>query len=206
MTTMSKSFQEYLTESKRTFPFKVKIAGEFTKDQEQQMLGLLEKYSVLEFKKTGQTPVQALPLDFPRVKNAEVNIYEVDLDYPVAGFELRNYLSGGLQIQEEFVVVRRPGEPAEEYQAPTEKREGALLLDPEYKEAGDFDGTKYYGDKYNESLIKTLNDDLKAARAARNEQIPTEGVAETSNSLPQNNKSPVAANPNSYVIKTRNGK
>jgi hypothetical protein len=188
-----KSFTEYLTESKRTYQFKVKIAGDVTAEQESNFKTLLDKYHVTEFKKTGKTPVQALPLDFPRLQNSEVTIYEVAVDYPVASHELQNYLAGGLKISEQSIVVRKPGEPSEQYQEPQEKREGALLTDAEYKEHPAVDSNTLTGDKFNASLIKTLNDDLKAQRAARGEVIPTEGKGQTSNELPQNNKSPVGS-------------
>lgn len=186
-----KSFKDYLTESKRTYDFKVKIAGEFTTEQEEALKTLLNKYQVVGFKKAAKTPVQSLPLDFPRITNAEVNVFEVSLDYPVASHELQYYLGNGLRINEQAIVVRRPGEPSEEYQEPQAQREGALLNDSEYKESPNVDSSQYYGDKYNASFVKALNDDLKAKREERGEKIPTEGQAQTSNDLPQNNKSPV---------------
>jgi dTDP-4-amino-4,6-dideoxygalactose transaminase len=34
-----------------------------------------------------------VPLDFPQVKNCEVNIYEVTLDFPTTQHELKEYLA-----------------------------------------------------------------------------------------------------------------
>jgi hypothetical protein len=187
-----KSFKEHLTESKKTYPFKVKIAGVITTEQEATLKSLLDKYKVVEFKKSGRTPVQSLPLDFPRHRNVEVNIYEVTVDYPVTGHELMSYLGNGLQINEQNIVVRNPGEPQEEYQNAPEKRAGALLNDSNYSEHPKVNSEEYYGDKYNLSLVKALNDDLKAKRKERGEVIPTEGKGQTTNDLPQNTKSPVA--------------
>lgn len=186
-----KTFKEYLMESKKTFPFKVKVAGEVTTEQETAMKALLEKYKVVEFSKSGKTPVQALPLDFPRVQNAEVNIWEVVLDYPVTASELTNYLGNGLRINEQFIVVKSPNEPTEEYQHPPETREGALLTDSEYKEAPNANFDDFYGDKYNMSFVKALNDDLKANREARGEKIPSTEKAQTTNDLPQGSASPI---------------
>lgn len=188
-----KSFTEYLTESKRTYQFKVKIAGDVTTEQEASFKTLLDKYHVTEFKKTGKTPVQSLPLDFPKLQNSEVTIYEVAVDYPVASHELQSYLAAGLKINEQSIVVRKPGEPSEQYQEPQEKREGALLNDPDYKEAGNPKFEDYYGDKYNASLIKTLNDDLKAQNKARGQVIPTGDDGKTTNEVAQNNQSPVGS-------------
>ena len=87
-----KTFTQYLSESAKKYDFRVKVAGEFTTEQESSMKSLLSKYSVSGFKKSGTTPIQALPLDFPQVKNCEVSIYEVVLDYPTTQQELTEYL------------------------------------------------------------------------------------------------------------------
>lgn len=186
-----KSFKEYLMESKRSYPFKIKIAGDVTNEQETKLKSLLEKFQVSEFKKSGKTPVQALPLDFPRLSNSEVNIWEVVLEYPVTSFELLNYIGNGLRLNEQNIVVKSPNEPSERYQEPVTPREGALLNDSEYKEAPNANFDDYYGDKYNASFVKALNDDLKAKREARGEVIPTEGKTTTLNDIPQGNASPI---------------
>jgi hypothetical protein len=175
-----KSFTEYLTESKKRYDFRIKIAGDMTSEQEDTMKRLLGRFTnentLTGFKKS-KTPIQAVPLDFPQVKNCEVNIYEVTLDFPTTQFELTEYLAAELGIGKQNLVVRRPGEPSEEYQMPVEKREGALLLDPDYKEAGSPQFEDYYGDKYNTGFVKELNDILKLQRKERGEIIPTEGAA-----------------------------
>ena len=66
-----------------------------------------------------------------------------------------------------------------------------VVTSVKYKESPNVDSNDYYGDKYNASLIKTLNDDLKAQHKARGQVIPTEGVGQTTNEVPQNNKSPL---------------
>jgi len=175
-----KTFKEYLSEGKKQYDFRVKIAGDVTPAQEDQLKSLLGRYTLSGFKKTTKTPIQELPLDFPHVKNAEVNIYEVTLDYPTTQYELTEYLSAELGCGKQHLVVRRPGEPSEEYQEPVEKREGALLNDPDYKEAGTPQFEDYYGDKYNSGFVKELNDLLKLERKARGEQIPTEGTVKYS--------------------------
>jgi hypothetical protein len=175
-----KSFTQYLTESKKQYDFRIKIAGEMSTEKEDTMKRLLGRFTnentLTGFKKS-KTPIQAVPLDFPQVKNCEVNIYEVTLDFPTTQFELTEYLAAELGIGKQNLVVRRPGEPSEEYQMPAEKREGALLLDPDYKEAGSPQFEDYYGDKYNTGFVKELNDILKLQRKERGEEIPTEGAA-----------------------------
>jgi len=201
-----KTLNDYLLQTKKTYSFKVKIAGEITNEAESTLKTLLEKYQILEFNKTAKTPVQALPLDFPRIQNSEVNIWDVTLDYPVTSHELTNYIGNGLKINEQRVVVRRPGEPSEEYQQTGKTYEGALLNDPNFKESPSEDFNNYYGDKYNMSFVKALSDDLKAQQQARGELRPSAGIAETTNDLPQGNVSPIAKSRTGPVVKTRNGK
>jgi hypothetical protein len=193
-----KNFTEYLTESVKQYPFRVKIAGTVTAEKEEAMKGLLGRYTVsekLEKVKKSTTPVQALPLDFPQVRNCEVNIYEFTLDYPTTQQELTEYLSQGLEVSKQNLVVRRPDEPYEEYQHDEPKREGALLNDPDYKEAGNPKFENYYGDKYNSGFVKELNDLLKLERKARGEQIPTEGAAKFNTDTPANTTSDLAQAP-----------
>lgn len=182
-----KNFKQHLAESKKQYNFKVKIAGEFTTEQEESMQRVLSKFTApgsTHALKKSKTPIQSVPLDFPQVRNCEVNIYEVTLDYPTTQQELTEYLSSELGVSKSMLVVRRPGEPSEEYQEPTEKREGALLNDPDYKEAGSPQFEDYYGDKYNTGFVKELNDILKLQRKARGEEIPTEGTVKYNTDTP----------------------
>lgn len=186
-----KTFTQYLSESTKKYDFRVKVAGEFTTEQEATLKSLLSKYAVSGFKKTGTTPIQSLPLDFPQVKNCEVTIYEVVLDYPATQQELTEYLGAELGVGKQHLVVRSPNEHTEEYQHVEPKREGALLDDPDYKEAGNPQFEDYYGDKYNSGFVKELNDILKLQRKARGEEIPTEGAAKFSTDSPAGTQSPI---------------
>ena len=187
-----KSFTEYLTESKKKYDFRIKIAGEFTAEQEDTMKRLLGRFTnentLTGFKKS-KTPIQALPLDFPQVKNCEVNIYEVTLDFPTTQYELTEYLSTELGVGKQHLIVRSPFEPTEEYQNVEPKREGALLNDPDYKEAGSPQFEDFYGDKYNTGFVKELNDILKLQRRERGEEIPTEGAAKFNTDSPEGTNS-----------------
>jgi len=181
-----KNFKNYLQESilAKKYDFRVKIAGDFTTEQETKLKTMLDRFKVEAFKKIGTTPIQSLPLDFPQVKNCQVNIFEITLDYPTTQQELTEYLTQGLSVSKQHLVVRSPNEPTEEYQHDEPKREGALLNDPDYKEAGNAKFEDYYGTEYNKSFVKELNDLLKLERKARGEEIPTEGAAKFNTDTP----------------------
>lgn len=186
-----KTFGQYLTESKKRYDFKIKIAGEFSSDQEAKLKTSLDRFAVSEFKKSGKTPIQELPLDFPQVKNCEVNIYEVSLEYPTTQHELTEYISNCCGLSKTHLAVRRPGEPSEEYQEPATQRQGALLDDANYSESPNAKFDDYYGEKYNTEFLKELNDVLKLQRKERGEQIPTEGAAKFNTDSPEGTKSPI---------------
>jgi hypothetical protein len=174
-----KNFKDYLSESVATkkYNFRVKVAGEFNGDQETQLRAMLEKFQVDEFKKISVTPIQQFPLDFPQIKNCEVSIFEVTLDYPTTPFELTEYISSNLKINQSHLAVVNPNQPSEEYQRQEPQREGALLTDSEYKEAPNANFDDYYGSKYNSGFVKELNDILKLQRKERGEIIPETAAA-----------------------------
>jgi hypothetical protein len=192
-----KNFKEYLAEStkEKKHDFRVKVAGDFTAEQESKLKSMLERFQVSGFKKVGTTPIQQFPLDFPQVRNCDVKIFEVTLDYPTTQQELTEYLAFGLGVSKQRLVVRRPGEPSEEYQEVAEKREGALLNDPDYKESPNANFEDFYGTKYNSGFVKELNDLLKLERKARGEVIPTEGAAKFNVDSTENSKSVLQSAP-----------
>jgi len=193
-----KTFKEYLSESIKTYPFRIKIAGAVTAEDEGSIKYALEKFSIAEFKKVGKTPIQSLPLDFPKVRNAEVTVFEVSTHYPTTPQELTDKLLMCLKRPLEEIVVRNPNEPLEEYQAPREKMESPLLLDPNYKEASSQSMDSFWGTNYNAQFLKQLHSDAEARRKARGEEIPggkadevMKNPGQTLNDFPQNNTSPI---------------
>jgi len=179
-----KQFKDYLSESAKKYDFRIKVAGDFTAEQASTMKALLGKFQVSAFKESGKTPIQELPLDFPKIKNAEVCIYETTLDYPTTSWEIQEYLSSNMGISKDALVVRRPGEPTEAEQKSVEERTEPLLTDGEYKESPNAKFEDFYGDKYNTGFVKELNDILKLQRKERGEEIPETATAKFNTDTP----------------------
>ena len=76
---MTKLFSEYLTESKRVFEFKVKIAGELPEGFKKKVKMALAKYEATKISAVKKTVVQEHPLDFPKLQNKEVHIFDISL-------------------------------------------------------------------------------------------------------------------------------
>ena len=110
-----KTLKEYITESfnSKKYLFKVKIAGDITEDGEKKIQSLLEKYGVENFAKNSTTPIQGLPLDFPKLRNVNVHIYDLTLAYPATPFELHEYICAGYGMPAVFTPAGVGTEVAE---------------------------------------------------------------------------------------------
>jgi hypothetical protein len=126
-----KSFTEYLTESveEHKYAFKIKIAGDLPENCEEVMKRALEKYQVTKFAKTKTTPIQQKLLDFPEMENAQVHIFDIELDYPATSFILTRYIADETGIPLAQVRVRNPNEESEsELNAENDDIDGVSLL------------------------------------------------------------------------------
>ena len=88
-----KSFTEFLIESKKTYPFKIGVAGELPEGFVDAMETALKKYDVINMSAGKKTPIQERPLDFPQLENTEVTYFEVELTYPTTTQVLQEYLA-----------------------------------------------------------------------------------------------------------------
>lgn len=167
-----KTFKEYLTESKKLYSFKVKVAGELPEKFQEGLKTRLTRCGVVTLEKVGTTPVQALPLDFPEKKNCEVHIFEVVCEYPITAPEIVTDLKG-MGLNDDCYRVRGSNEPTEADQATmnNEPSGEALLDDADYKESGKIKQKDWFGDDYNKGFLKDLS---KAAKERVKEQGQTE--------------------------------
>ena len=76
------TFTKYLTESAKSYDYKVKIVGDIDKDFTTRMETALGKFEVSKCSAGKKTPIQSLPLDFPAISNESVTIYDVTTNYP----------------------------------------------------------------------------------------------------------------------------
>jgi len=133
-------FKRYLAEAAKQYDFVIKIAGELPEDFEDNLELALKKYDVSNLSSGKKTPIQETPLDFPALENMEVTIYETTLNYPATQYELLHYLTNVLNMSENMIRVRKPGEPYEEYQKPVDDTPyEPKLTDGEYKDAEQVD-------------------------------------------------------------------
>jgi hypothetical protein len=164
-----KSFTEYLMESKeeKKYSFKIKIAGDLPENCEDVMETALQKYQVAKFTKTKTTPIQAKLRDFPTMENAQVNIFEVDLEYPTTSSVLTNYMIEQTGLTAERIKVRSPLEDAEsELNAEHLEVDAKALLTQDYQKENN---QNTVGDKGVSNFLKDL-------AKVRKEQVQYKGV------------------------------
>ena len=157
------TFKDYLTESTKSYDYKIKIAGEPKDIDKNALETALQKFDLASMSAGKSTPIMSLPLDFPRLSNEQVTIFDVTTNYPESPRVMHEYLSDLLRIPATHLVVRKPGEPTEEYQADMEAEKkseyASKLQDIEMKDAPQHKAEEHYGDKYNMSLLKELMKD-----------------------------------------------
>jgi len=111
-----RSFTEVLTESKKTYEFKIGVAGPLPEDFTDKLETCLKKYNVSNMTSGKKTPIQERPLDFPQLSNMEVTYYELAVEYPTTSQVLQEYIAKCCSCDQAYVIVRNANDPREEYQ------------------------------------------------------------------------------------------
>ena len=164
---MFNTFKNYLTESKKTYAFKVKVCGDVSKDAATRMKTALAEFEPCKIGSGKRTPIQETPIDFPEKKNVEVTTFDVELNYPTISPAIRRAVAHCLAVSEDCVKVRTPAEELEiamnmEHMKVPGKGESLLTKDYENND----EGQKVVGQAHIGSFLKELQKtsaDLKKA-------------------------------------------
>ena len=111
-----KTFSDFLTESKKTYKFFIRVAGDLPEGFKDRLETNLQKYDLVSLSGGKRTPIQEKPLDFPQLQNMEIHHFEAEVNYPVTSHVLEHYLVDNCVIPHTHIIVRREGEPVESYQ------------------------------------------------------------------------------------------
>lgn len=158
-----KSFATYLTESTKTYDFKVRIACEMTDELVTKLKTVLEAYQLDNITKPKRLPIQETPM-FPNMGPVEINIFEVCLHYPCNDERVRTLIAEGTGISLSCILVNPAHSPYEAAlagleQSNLQKAGESVLENPEMstvKPDADLVGTARIP-----SLIKELDDTRK---------------------------------------------
>jgi hypothetical protein len=106
-----RSFHEILNESKKTYSFKIGLAGELPEGVADRLETALQRFGVINMTTGKKTPIQERPLDFPNLQNTEVTYYEAELQYPTTDAVLQEYIGHSCTIPASHVRVRNANSP-----------------------------------------------------------------------------------------------
>ena len=106
-------FTEILQESKKTYSFLVRIAGDLPESFEATMKTSLEKFDLVSVTGPKRTPIKETTMDFPLLQNMEVHTFEVTVNYPTTSHVMEMYLVDCCGVAHTHLNVRVPGEPVE---------------------------------------------------------------------------------------------
>ena len=154
------TFKDYLTEAVKSYDYKIKVAGDLDKDFASKLESALAKFEVSKMSAGKKTPIMTLPLDFPALSNEQVTIFDVTTNYPEAPRVMHEYLSDILRVPATHLVVRKPGEPTEQYQTDMDMAKKSeyrtKLQDIEYSEHAKIKPEDFHSKEANMSLLKEL--------------------------------------------------
>jgi len=158
------TFTQYLAESTKSYDYKIKIVGASKDIDKNALETALQKFDLANMSSGKTTPIMTQPLDFPALSNEQVTIFDVTTNYPTTTREMKEYLSDIMRIPATHIVVRKPGEPTEQYQADMQIKSEYRnkLHDIEYKDAPKVNAEDLHSTKANMSLLKELLKDREA--------------------------------------------
>lgn len=152
-----KTFTQYLTEAKKTYSFKIKVAGDLPEGFKENLEGVMDKYGLIKMTGPKRTPISEIVADFPHVKNQSVNIFEVEVQYPTTASVLQDYIANIMRVSGRDLIVRDPQEPVDLVY----NKEGQYgpILEKDYEE--DKEAQKTVGSARTMSLLKELETERK---------------------------------------------
>jgi hypothetical protein len=193
-----KNFLEYLTDSEKTYEFRIKIANVDPSEKMDQLENALEAYGVESISKPKRLPIKESDIDFPNMLNCQLYLMDIVVKYPCNEQQIRNVVSQRACIPANNVFVVPKNHPEEQRRwnenNASDIREyvkGEAVLDKPYEDNPE---AKAAGNAYSGfmTILKELNQ-VKHEVAEGADSTPS---AKTTNDLPQGNESPVGSKQN----------
>jgi len=154
-----KSLQEYLTESKKDYEYRIKIAGELSKEQIDEIKRGFAQFDMTQISEIAKTPVTKSPYDFPNLENVEVSIFDVKFNYPAGQQSIQQIAeTAGVNIDHVVVTGTAFDESMSaelEMQADNSGDEPLLEKDYPEQDAEQKKASEAYGDSFL-SMVKEL--------------------------------------------------
>jgi hypothetical protein len=186
-----KSFKQYLTESIRTYEYKIKIAGEPTKNWLDLFCHNLQKFDPVKISDPKSTPIQKDPYGFPNIKNQSITIIDVEFRYPVIEpmvkqlGNLLNYDENNIRLVQKHFDDGIENE-AKQYE---NQLEDSPILDKNDMSDSGKDASKEYAEQY----MSRIREAEKKDKLEMPFSAPRTKDAEDFRKVPGNTKSPMTS-------------
>ena len=185
-----KHFRDYLIESERTYSYRIKFAGDVPSEFIKSFTAKLDQFDPVKVSDVKTTPIQARTPDFPAFANERISTIDVEFRYPAIDAQIRQ-IAQLLGYDPNRVLMQTPNytDNNQEERDKIEDQNQDLLDDPTYpapdkkqKEAS----KDYATGPYDHAVLKNAyRSDFTVAGGKTK-------PAETTNDLPQGNKSPMS--------------
>lgn len=195
-----KNFLKYLSESQKTYEFRIKIANIDPAEKMDQLEAAMEAYGLESLSKAKRLPIKESDIDFPSMKNCQLYLMDAVLTYPCNDQQLRACVAERAGIPQANIVVVPKNHPEEQRRWNEddasdirEYAQGESVLDKPYEDNPE---AKAAGDAYSraDSILKELKKPEQVAEGKKDE--PEGNAGKTTNDLPQGEKSPVGSQQN----------
>jgi len=183
-----KNFQQYLTESERTYNYRIKIVGDVAPDFVKALEGKLAQFDIIKISKPKTTPVQLSPADFPKHSNDSVTSMDVEFRYPAIEPQIKQIAQLLMMDPNRIIMLTTPHEEGMDSERERVAAQNKDLLDSDYP--ADTPEQKAliadYSAPYDEHAVlkNTYRSDFTVAGG----KTPP---AKTTNDLPMGNASPM---------------
>jgi hypothetical protein len=184
-----KNFKEYLSESERTYNYRIKIVGDTPSGLVKALEEKLQQFDLVKMGDVKTTPVQAKPADFPAFENDRVSSMDVEFRYPAIEPQIQQIAQLlGLDPNRIRLLTTAYEDSIAEEKQKVEDQNKDLLTDTDFP-APDAEQKAlkkdYSADPYKHAVLKnTYRSDFTVAGG----KTPP---AETTNDLPMGDKSPM---------------
>lgn len=158
-----KSFKAYLTESHKTYDFRLRIAGDLPDELQSKIKSVLEAYQVETISTPKRLPIRETP-EFPNMGPVEVHVMDVSVCYPCNDEQVRVLVAERTGISQSCIKVTPVNSPYEAALAGLEQSNTgepgkSVLEDPDMKTV--VPEKTLVGDARIPELIKELEDTRK---------------------------------------------
>jgi len=186
-----KNFAQYLVETKQTFDYRIKIAGDITAEQMNQLEKSMAQFDVIKMSEKKSTPVMKTLPDFPAFANERLTHMDVSFNYPATEIGMRQVCELlGMDPNRMLMQPREYAEKLDQERKGYEDQPESVLADTDFPEPN--------------AEQKELSDDYSAAPDEHKIVVQNEyksdftiaggktPAAKTTSDFPMNNESPMS--------------